>query len=97
MDATQPARGGQDKSARDGLLGLVIDLGGGWFPPPGSGTFSARVWAALLGKDEKTIRRWVKANKVPYRVPGDEMFISSDDFTKHIPYVLQEPEPDTEE
>ena len=63
-----------------------MSVGGGWLPPPGSGSFSAKVWGALIGRDEETVRKWVHKYRIPYKEPGNEMYISSDDFEK-IPYV----------
>lgn len=67
------------------IFELVMQLGGGMIPE--SGTYTAKVWAVLLGKDEATVRRYVKQFNVPHRKPGDEMFIDARDFRDHIPII----------
>lgn len=83
MDNTDPARSVNVNS----LVELVLECGGGWIPPSGSGLFAVKVWAKLLGKNEATVRRWVKKYAIAHTDPGGEMFISAEAMESSLPKI----------
>lgn len=81
MDNTRDARSVNQNAT---ILSVAMEAGGGYIPD--SGSFSSKVWARLIGVDEKTIRRWIGKHKIPFRQPGAEMFVSAVDLLAHVPY-----------
>ena len=59
-----------------GWPGFVGSHGGGWLPPDGAGEFSARIMGEMMGVDEKTVRRFVKENRVEVREMCGQIFIT---------------------
>ena len=40
-----------------------------------------------MGKDERTIRRWVKDHAIPARKAGDVLLIEASDMRRFLPLV----------
>lgn len=70
------------------FLSLALSIGGGWIP--GTDCFGARVYAKCMGVTDASVRSYVKKFKIPYRQPGNEMFIGAADFIRHLPFFNQE-------
>jgi hypothetical protein len=95
---TNPTEAARGVNPNIGFLAVVLEHGGAWIPPSGSGSFNTKAWGVFLGVGEKIVRDYVRKHGIPYRKAGAEKFISTDDFEKFIPYIrAEEPDPDDEE
>lgn len=62
---------------------LAMSLGGGVIPE--SGNYSAEAWAAMLNVTARVFRGYVTKYSIPYREPGNTMFVDAQDFINAIP------------
>lgn len=83
MDSTDPVR-----AVNADFASFVLNHGGGWIPPAGSGLFNCKILAALAGKTPKWVQDQVRLHRIPYRASGEagEMFIDPGDLAKFVPF-----------
>lgn len=92
MGENDDAKAARSVKIHDTILSLVLELGGGMMPESGGG--NTAVWSRLLRVSERSIERYVQKYKVPYRKPGEEMFIDAEDFRRHVPYINSDQPPE---
>lgn len=74
---------------RNLLLNWSLESGFGFLPTENGIGFPVTVWAKLFGITDTTFTRWLKKYEIPYKKPGDTIYVRPDDLWERVPWSTE--------